>query len=334
MEVRPFFRIRYRGLVAGLLVALIMLVSPASASNTSPRVTLHAAERVETNSAEIYLGQIAAIVTSSDDMKSRLAAIRIGRAAPAGQARNISRDYILLRLRQSGIDHKGFDLRLPAKIEVRRSAIRITREEMEMMIRDHFQASPPSNEAQVNIKAVRIKNDILLPDGKISHEIEVSRQNAPSRMLPVAIVFKVDGRMERKVPALVSLEILQSVVVSRRPIPRLKIITPEDVMLRQANVVGRGAQVMRSIDEVVGKRARRAISMNTELHAGLVEWPPVVKKGDRVLIVAESGHLRITTTGEVKTTGKIGQQVRVLNLDSQKTIMAQVVDSHTVRVSF
>ncbi len=334
MQIRPISIALTRGMIAGMIAAFVLCASSPSALGASEQVTLYAAERVETNAAEILLGQIVTIRTPSEDLKTRLGAIRIGRGAPAGRTRNISRDFILLRMRQSGIDHTNFDIRLPARIAVQRSAIKITREEMEMMVRDHFLASPPSNEAQVNIKAVRIKDDILLPKGKISHEIERSHQSAPSRMLPVAIVFKVDGRLERKVPTLVSLEVLLPVVVTRRPIPRLKIITPEDVMLRRVNVVGQGERIMRSVDEVVGKRARRAISMNTELHAGLVEWPPVVQKGDRVTIVAESGQLRITTTGEVKTTGKVGQQVRVLNLDSQKTIMAQVVDAHTVRVSF
>nr|MDJ0884649.1 flagellar basal body P-ring formation chaperone FlgA [Desulfobacterales bacterium] len=193
---------------------------------------------------------------------------------------------------------------------------------------------PPSNEAQVNITAVRIKNDILLPKGKISHEVHVQHQSAPSRLLPVTLVFAVDGRFERKVAALVGLEVIQNVVVSRKPIPRLKIITPDDVLLRPMNVVGRRDDVIRAVEDVIGKRARRAIGMNRELHAGMVEWPPVVKKGDRVMIVAESGNLRITTMGEVKSTGKVGEQVRVVNLDSKKTVMAQVLDGRTVRVAF
>ena len=311
-----------------------MLMAPVYASSVAPHAGLSAPDTIETDTAEIFLGQIVTIDAAPAELKARLTGIRIGRAAPAGQARKISRDYILLRLRQSGFDPARFDIRLPAKITVRRSAIRISREEMEMMVRDHFLSAAPQHERQVNITAVRIKSDALLPKGRIAHEIEITQPSAPSRLLPVTIVFKVDGRVERRVPALVGLEVLQNVVVSRRPIPRLKIITPDDVMLRQMNVVGRGDSIIRSIDAVVGKRARRAISMNVELYAGLVEWPPVVNKGDRVMIVAESGNLRITALGEVRSTGKVGQQVRVLNMDSQKTIMAQVVDGRTVRVTF
>jgi flagella basal body P-ring formation protein FlgA len=44
--------------------------------------------------------------------------------------------------------------------------------------------------------------------------------------------------------------------------------------------------------------------------------------------------LRITALGEVRGTGKVGEQVRVVNLDSKKNITAQVVDHRTVRVVF
>ncbi len=321
------------GLVA-LLSAMLIMITPAYASNGAPRVALSALETVESDTPHILLGQIIKIDSAPENLKARLSEIKIGRAAQAGQARHISREYILLRLRQSGFDPAHFDIRLPSKIQVRRSAVKITREEMEMMIRDHLLATPPSNEAQVNITAVRIKNDILLPKGKISHEVHVQHQSAPSRLLPVTLVFAVDGRFERKVAALVGLEVIQNVVVSRKPIPRLKIITPDDVLLRPMNVVGRRDDVIRAVEDVIGKRARRAIGMNRELHAGMVEWPPVVKKGDRVMIVAESGNLRITTMGEVKSTGKVGEQVRVVNLDSKKTVMAQVLDGRTVRVAF
>lgn len=323
--------------MAGILTATMLLLAlwaPGAPASTSSPVVLIAKEMIEIDSPRIRMGQIVAIDATTPEMADRLARIEIGRAPLAGQTRGISREYILLRLRQSGIDPSTLDLRLPTKIRVRRSAVRITREEMEMMVRDHLMATVSSDEAQINITAVRIKDDVLLPKGEIHHEVQRQHQSAPSRMLPVSIVFKVDGRFVRKVSALVSLEIMQNVVVSRKPIPRFKVITAQDVMMRQVNVASMADTVIRSIESVVGKRARRAIGMHDAMHTNMVEWPPVVQKGDRVTIIAESGNLRITALGEVRSTGKVGQQVRVVNLDSKKNITAQVVDQRTVRVVF
>jgi flagella basal body P-ring formation protein FlgA len=321
------------GILAATLLLLVLGASGAHAG-TSPPVVVTAKEITEIDSPRIRMGQIVTIDAETSEMSDRLARIEIGRAPLAGKTRGISREYILLRLRQSGIDPRTLDLRLPAKIRVRRSAVRITREEMEMMVRDHLMATASSDEAEVNITAVRIKDDVLLPKGKIHHEVQRLHQSAPSRMQPVSIVFKVDGRFVRKVSALVSLEIMQNVVVSRKPIPRFKVITAQDVMMRQINVASMADTVIRSIERVVGKRARRAIGMHDAMHTNMVEWPPVVQKGDRVTIIAESGSLRITALGEVRGTGKVGEQVRVVNLDSKKNITAQVVDHRTVRVVF
>ncbi len=321
------------GILAATILLLVLWASGAPASTLSP-VVMTAKDMTEVDSPRIHLGQIVNIDAAPSEMAGRLGRIEIGRAPLAGQTRGISRDYILLRLRQSGIDTATLDLQLPAKIRVRRSAVKITREEMEMMVRDHLMATASSEEAEVNITAVRIKDDVLLPKGRIQHEVQRQRQSAPSRLQPVSIVFKVDGRFVRKVSALVSLEIMQNVVVTRKPLPRFKVITTQDVMIRQINVTGIADTVIRSIESVVGKRARRAIGMHDALHSNMVEWPPVVQKGDRVTIIAESGNLRITALGEVRGTGKVGEQVRVVNLDSKKNITAQVVDHRTVRVVF
>jgi flagellar basal body P-ring formation protein FlgA len=62
--------------------------------------------------------------------------------------------------------------------------------------------------------------------------------------------------------------------------------------------------------------------------------PPMVKRNDRVSIVAESGSLRITAMGEVRESASRGERVKVVNLGSNKEIFARVVDPKTVQVEF
>ena len=113
------------GILVGGLVGLMMM-PPVYASPAAQRPGLSAVDTIETDASEILLGQIVTIDSAPAELKARLAGIRIGRAAPAGQARKISRDYILLRLRQSGFDPARFDIRLPSKITVRRTAVIFT----------------------------------------------------------------------------------------------------------------------------------------------------------------------------------------------------------------
>jgi len=51
-------------------------------------------------------------------------------------------------------------------------------------------------------------------------------------------------------------------------------------------------------------------------------------------MVAESGGLKISTQGEARQRGAKGDRIKVMNLDSRKSIYARVVDRNTVRVDF
>mgnify|MGYP001825038479 FL=1 len=85
---------------------------------------------------------------------------------------------------------------------------------------------------------------------------------------------------------------------------------------------------------VLGKRTRRAIGTQTPLRADLIELPPLVKRGDLVVIIAESNGLKITTLGQVKKRGRLGDRIPVANMDSKKILYARVIDSNTVKVDF
>ena len=62
--------------------------------------------------------------------------------------------------------------------------------------------------------------------------------------------------------------------------------------------------------------------------------PPVIRKGDKVKIIAENGPLRIVTAGIAKGSGGIGEQIKVENISSQKTIVGRIKDDSTVEILF
>jgi flagella basal body P-ring formation protein FlgA len=92
--------------------------------------------------------------------------------------------------------------------------------------------------------------------------------------------------------------------------------------------------VVTDLGAVLGKRTRRAIGARTPLRADLIELPPLVKRGDLVMIVAETNGLKITTLGQVKKRGRLGERIPVINMDSKKILYARVIDSNTVKVDF
>jgi len=84
----------------------------------------------------------------------------------------------------------------------------------------------------------------------------------------------------------------------------------------------------------LGNRTTRMIYPNTVLQSSMIALPPLVKRGDIVKIVANSGPMTISVTGMVKQQGRKGEMVRVVNTDSKRIVTARVIGPGSVVVDF
>lgn len=329
-----FYHKQHRGIVFTIVMALTLAVYPVHADTAAEPISISIQAKAEIDSADVVLGQLGRVTGADRDLTQRVEAVTIGRAPLAGHSRTISRDYVLLRLRQSGYDPNVMTIVAPEKITLSRRAVTISKVDLEMMVRAYIASNPPFSGAEMTIASVRIPGDVMLPTGDVQHEIQYMPQSRASGTLPLNIFFSIDGTPIKRLMATVNIVLMKEVPLTRRPIARYQLIQAEDLMMQTMDVTDLPANAVLAFEDIKGQRARRNIGPRTVLRKDQLEFPPVVKKGDRVLIVAESGGLRITTTGEVKNHGKVGDRVRVENLDSNKTLFARVIDARTVQVEF
>jgi flagella basal body P-ring formation protein FlgA len=179
-----------------------------------------------------------------------------------------------------------------------------------------------------------VAEPVQLPKGPFTARVSAPKNSELAGHVPLQVVFTVEPDFERRIGVTASLEQRVNVVVARRPLGRFKPIDAADVELRAVDVAGLPADRIDDPEVVIGKRTRRALDSGTVLRPDLLEFPPLVKRGDRVRIIAESAGLRISAFGQVKQKGAQGELIPVVNLDSNKVIHARVVDSMTVRIEF
>jgi len=317
-----------------LLMAGVLLLGWVNTGLGAAPIVVTIPETVAIDDADVVLGHLARVTGADQHIIQQLQTVKIGRAPVVGHSRAISRDYLLLRLRQAGYDPALMTIDVPEKITLSRRAVKLSAEDMEMMVRAHIAANPPFTGAEMTITAVRIPGDILLPTGDIQHEIQYLQQSRPSGSLPLNIFFSKNGHQVNRLTATATVTLLKEVPVTRRPIARYELIQAEDLMLQTMDVADLPANTVFDFEEISGQRARRTIGPRTVLRKDQLEYPPAVQRGDRVIIIAASGGLRITTLGEVQHTGRAGERIKVVNLDSNKTLFARVIDSRTVQVEF
>ena len=86
------------------------------------------------------------------------------------------------------------------------------------------------------------------------------------------------------------------------------------------------------IADMVGQAARRTLHPGRPVRAADLMPPIVVAKNRPVTMVYEVGALRLTARGRALADGGAGSVIKVLNIDSKRSVDALIIDSDTVAV--
>jgi flagella basal body P-ring formation protein FlgA len=315
-----------------LMSLLLGVPWPVSAN---PGAVINVFQQSEVNKDEICLEDISRVTGDDPGLIRKLRGIEIGRTPLPGQSYSIDEGRIRLRLKQFDIDASRIRLNVPENAEVVRGVAHVPKEKIQEAVLAHIRRAAPLENGEISVKEIQFNKDILLPKGAIAFRVEPPKNRELSGKVPFAVGIYVEGRFEKKVWAVADIEVLKKVIVAKRPLGRNREITEEDIEVQEMDMANLPSNTLTDYGDILGKRTRKAIDVNTVLRADMVESPPLVKRGDVVVVIAESAGLRITALGVVKEReGREGERIRVENLDSKKGIYAQVVDSKTVRVDF
>ena len=123
-------------------------------------------------------------------------------------------------------------------------------------------------------------------------------------------------------------------LVATRQLEFGMLLTSGDVTLQKRDLATAPNRVCRGIDEVIGKRVKVGMRVNSSLRADYLEKPPLVRSGQMVTIIAENSAFKITATGRARGNGAEGDQIMVQNPNAQKDIQAVVIGEGQVRVEF
>jgi flagella basal body P-ring formation protein FlgA len=295
---------------------------------------IHVSAMTQIDGKNILLGKIAKIEGNDPDLLKRLSGVVIGRSPLPGRRREVTASTVKRCLRQNRIDPDQLLLQIPARVFVERSFIEISREKIKSLVSDYISHNLINNLSDATIKDIRVSEDLKLPGGRIRYTVKPPRNSDMAGKIPFTVNFDVNGKFYKRVWATATIEIFTNVVVTKKPLGRHKPITEDDIEIRKMDLAQLPSGVITDPEVILGQRTRRAIGSHTVLRSNLVEFPPLVKRGDVVVILAETGGLKITTLGQVKKKGRFGERIPVMNFDSKKVLYARVLDSNTVRVEF
>lgn len=123
-------------------------------------------------------------------------------------------------------------------------------------------------------------------------------------------------------------------VFASRVIERGQSIRAEQVRLQELNIGKAPRGFFNDLDAVVGQGAKRRIRANQLLSPDLLTRPTLVRRGQRVKIVASHDGIQASTLGQALENGQQDAVIRIRNLSSEKTIEAKVLEAGVVSSTF
>jgi len=147
-------------------------------------------------------------------------------------------------------------------------------------------------------------------------------------------VFSFVFKSGEKAVVQAQIRALDWVVTSRRPLIRSQIIQKEDVFLALMDVRVMPKDALTRLETAWGKTVSRSMGANMPIIEGTLGDIPLIKKGQRITLVALAPGFKITTLGEAKQDGLPGQQIKVVNLSSKRDLRGIPLDENNVRVEF
>lgn len=165
----------------------------------------------------------------------------------------------------------------------------------------------------------------------------------PLGRVNVDVTVTSGARSPVVVPVSLDVRHYDNVVATAHPIARGRKLQKEDLYLHRCDVTT-SADYCTTLEQMVGRVACRPLTalqtireQDLERDASGVSGPNqpfLVKRQDRVAMVAKVGDLSISVRGEALQDGRLGQTIRVQNVESKSIVQGRVLSADEVEITY
>lgn len=202
------------------------------------------------------------------------------------------------------------------------------------IFRDYLSKRLGKEKSDILVSRMKAVGNKPVPAGRISFNVFQKEKGRLEGHVRLVAMVGVNGVVKNKVKLSGWADVFESVACASRQLKKGEIITKDDIYLARKNISHLSSKILTDPGKVVGLRVKHNIKEDTPLKEWMLERAPIVKRGDMVTILAESGALRVTVPGKVLEKGYLGELIRVQNAMSKRQIHARVINNSTVVVDF
>jgi flagella basal body P-ring formation protein FlgA len=283
----------------------------------------------------ILLGDVATVAPDAqadEALAALVEAVDLGPAPGPGEKVVLRRRQIENRLSASGAPVADIRWLIPDEVTLMGEGQATDAGQIKGIIQDYLDRSEPYISGRFELINVTTSTPPSLPNGTVEYRF-VPQSSSNPNYLTGTIFFTVNGSEAGRLRASAQIDLSMPAVVVVRDLPRGHVLMEED--LSESYVpYAQSKGALKEAVQVVGQTLKTNIRAGAPVRDRDLIGTFMVKKGEIVSIIAQSGGLKITATGQAKQDGALGQTIGVVNQDSKKTISAKVIGPGMVEVVF
>jgi len=147
-----------------------------------------------------------------------------------------------------------------------------------------------------------------------------------------SIEVRCAGAKPWKIYLQVSVSIETDIPVLKQPVASGSIISQIDIEMTSITLGADNRPIIEDVNQLIGKKAKRHLSAGIPILISQIEAPNVIQRGQQVNLEYENSGLVVRMSGKSNQDGAEGDWIKVVNLNSGKTIEGRVNTNGNVSV--
>jgi flagella basal body P-ring formation protein FlgA len=217
-------------------------------------------------------------------------------------------------------------------IIVKRTGRAISKSDLTRLLKEQISFEKSGNNFAVYLQGQN--KPLYLPTSSETSDIVVESVNLDHRTGRFVAYLNIpeSNTSTRQLEVRGKVEDLVSIPVLNHTMTPSEVITASDILWLDVPARTITQNTVQSQDLLLAMEPRRPLRANTPIRASDIRRPIVVKKGTIVTLTVSIGNLKMQSQGRALENAGKGDFVRVMNLDSRKTIEGIVTRSGRVEV--
>ena len=187
---------------------------------------------------------------------------------------------------------------------------------------------------RVRVRILFPKKPLSVPAGQLHLEVEKLAGGARTGRRAFRVGLFINGQFIKTVSIVGEVKAQATVVTPVRWIKPKEVVVAEDVTAMIVDVPSLTHDFVLDPNDVIGKEVLRPLPPRRPIRKAVLDDPPIIRKGDRVLLEVRQGGLVVQTIGLAKATGKFGDTIPVKNQNSGREVVGRIMGSGLVEVGF